>query len=167
MPTRQGGILLKKSMTCLRRNWRVMTTLPALSTPCTWNTFLARSTPMVLTCMWTTPSGDSLFNDHPLAHSMPGAGVVHHIIRVLDRVCSRAKLADVTPHTLRHTFASVAGDLGFSELTIAGLLGHAARGVTQGYVHLDSALVVAADRVSERIAELLDGAASGTQRKKG
>jgi len=25
------------------------------------------------------PSGDSLFNDHPLAHSMPGAGVVHHI----------------------------------------------------------------------------------------
>jgi hypothetical protein len=31
--------------------------------------------------MWTTPSGDSLFNDHPLAHSMPGAGVVHHIIR--------------------------------------------------------------------------------------
>jgi len=46
-------------------------------------TFLARSTPMVLTCMWTTPSGDSLFNDHPLAHSMPGAGVVHHIIRAV------------------------------------------------------------------------------------
>src|SRR5215208_22784 len=60
-----------------------MTTLPALSTPCTWNTFLARSTPMVLTCMWTTPSGDSLLNNHPLAHSMPGAGVVHHIIRVV------------------------------------------------------------------------------------
>jgi hypothetical protein len=37
---------------------------------------------MVLTCMWTTPSGDSLLNNHPLAHSMPGAGVVHHIIRV-------------------------------------------------------------------------------------
>jgi hypothetical protein len=31
--------------------------------------------------MWTTPSGDSLFNDHPLTHSMSGAGVVHHIIR--------------------------------------------------------------------------------------
>src|SRR5579863_4255822 len=59
-----------------------MTTLPALSTPCTWNTFLARSTPMVLICMWTTPSGDSLLNDHPLAHLMPGAGVVHDIIRV-------------------------------------------------------------------------------------
>ena len=41
------------------------------------------STPMVLTCMWTTPSGDSLFNNHPLAHSMRGAGIVHYII--LDR----------------------------------------------------------------------------------
>jgi len=38
--------------------------------------------------MWTTPSGDSLLNDHPLAHSMPGAGVVHHIIRV-DSAASR------------------------------------------------------------------------------
>ena len=45
------------------------------------------------------------------------------VVRVLDRICERAKLADVTPHTLRHTFASLAGDLGFSELTIAALLG--------------------------------------------
>jgi hypothetical protein len=51
--------------------------------------------------------------------------------------------------------ASVAGDLGFSELTIAGLLGHSARGVTQRYVHLDTALVVAADRVSMEIANML------------
>jgi integrase len=72
-------------------------------------------------------------------------------------VCVEAGLKDVTPHVLRHTFASVAGDLGFSELTIAGLLGHSARGVTQGYVHLDTALVVAADRVSAEIAKLLDG----------
>jgi hypothetical protein len=58
---------------------------------------------------------------------------------MLDRVCAKAELEQVTPHVLRHTFASVAGDLGFSELTIAGLLGHSARGVTQGYVHLDTA----------------------------
>jgi hypothetical protein len=32
--------------------------------------------------MWTTPSRDSLFNNHPLAHSMPEVGVVHPIIRV-------------------------------------------------------------------------------------
>lgn len=44
-----------------------------------------------------------------------GAGHFIGVVRVLDRVCARAKLEDVTPHVLRHTFASVAGDLGFSE----------------------------------------------------
>jgi hypothetical protein len=39
------------------------------------------------------PSGDSLFNDHPLAHSMPGAGVVHHII--FDQVIELSLRADV------------------------------------------------------------------------
>jgi integrase len=76
--------------------------------------------------------------------------------KVLARVCKRAKLESVTPHVLRHTFASVAGDLGYSELTIAGLLGHASGSVTAGYVHLDSALVSAADRVSAIIAAALD-----------
>jgi hypothetical protein len=38
-----------------------------------------------------------------------------------------------------------------------GLLGHSSRGVTQGYVHLDVALVVAAERVSAEIATILDG----------
>lgn len=77
--------------------------------------------------------------------------------KVLARVSVRAKLKGVTPHSLRHTFASIAGDLGFSELTIAGLLGHAAGSVTSGYVHLDSSLVAAADRVSAVIAAALDG----------
>lgn len=74
----------------------------------------------------------------------------------LSRLCASAKIEGVTPHTLRHTFGSVAGDLGFSELTIAALLGHAARGVTQGYVHLDEALKLAATRTCEEIALLLD-----------
>jgi integrase len=88
------------------------------------------------------------------------------VVRVLDRVCVKAKLEGVTPHVLRHTFASVAGDLGFSELTIAGLLGHSARGVTQGYVHLDTALIVAADRVSAEIAQLLDSATASKHPKR-
>jgi len=79
----------------------------------------------------------------------------------LRRLCLIAKLDDVTPHTLRHTFGSVAGDLGFSELTIAALLGHAARGVTQGYVHIDDALRLAADHVSAEIAMLLDERRNG------
>jgi len=49
----------------------------------------------------------------------------------------------------------VAGELGFSELTIAALLGHSARGVTQGYVHIDEALTLAATRTCEEIASLL------------
>jgi integrase len=78
--------------------------------------------------------------------------------RVLDRVCGRAQLLDVTLHTLRHTFASVAAELGFSTLTIAGMLGHTVPGVTARYGHIpDSALVAAADRVSARIAAVLDG----------
>ena len=69
-----------------------------------------------------------------------------------------AELERIIPHALRHTFASVAAELGFSELTISGLLGHSARGVTQRYSHVpDSALLAAADRVSARIAAALDG----------
>ena len=85
-----------------------------------------------------------------------GEGHFIGIVRVLDRVCAKAGLTDVTPHTLRHTFASVAGDLGFSELTIAALLGHAARGVTQRYVHIDEALRLAADRISSEITAILE-----------
>jgi len=76
---------------------------------------------------------------------------------VLHALCTIAGIERVSPHVLRHTFGSVAGDMGFSELTIAGLLGHGARGSTQIYVHLDEALRLAADRVSEKIANLLDG----------
>ena len=95
-----------------------------------------------------------------------GDGHFVGVVRVLDRVCARANLDDVTPHVLRHTFASVAGDLGFSELTIAGLLGHSARGVTQRYIHLDTALVVAADRVSAHVANLLDSTATAKTLRK-
>jgi integrase len=74
---------------------------------------------------------------------------------VMARVCKIADLKGVTPHVLRHSYASIAAELGYSELTIAGLLGHAAGSVTAGYVHLDQALVTAADRVSAVIADAL------------
>lgn len=75
---------------------------------------------------------------------------------VMERVMKKAGFDGVTLHTLRHTFASMGGELGFTELTIAGLLGHSARGVTQRYIHLDEALQVAADRISTHIEGLLD-----------
>ena len=86
-----------------------------------------------------------------------GGGHFVGVVKVLDRIAARAGLKDVSPHVLRHTFSSVAGDLGFSKLTIAGLLGHAAKGDTESYVHLDTALLSAADRVSAHIAAALDG----------
>lgn len=75
----------------------------------------------------------------------------------LRALCTIAGIKGVTPHVLRHTFGSVAGDMGFSELTIKALLGHGARGSTQNYVHLDEALRLAVERVSSKIENLLEG----------
>lgn len=84
----------------------------------------------------------------------------------LERLCASVGIKAVTPHTLRHTFASVAGDLGFSELTIRALLGHAAQNVTQGYVHVDEALKLAVTRTCGEIAALLEaGEQAGNSQK--
>jgi integrase len=79
------------------------------------------------------------------------------------RIAKRAAFAaDVTPHVLRHSFASVAADLGFSELTIAALIGHKKASVTSKYAHhADAVLLQAADTVSDRIAELMGDAQPG------
>jgi PAS domain S-box-containing protein len=64
----------------------------------------------------------------------------------------------VTPHVLRHSFASVANDLGFTESTIAAMLGHSRGTVTSKYIHtLDAALIMATDTISGYIEGLLDG----------
>jgi len=67
-------------------------------------------------------------------------------------------LEGLTMHGLRHGFASFAADLGMTEITIAGLLGHSAATVTGRYIHhVDTALCAAADRVTARIAAAMDG----------
>lgn len=67
-------------------------------------------------------------------------------------------LFGVTPHVLRHSFASIANDLGFTEVTIATLVGHAKGSETSKYIHtLDTALIMAADTISGYIQGLLDG----------
>jgi integrase len=76
----------------------------------------------------------------------------------LDRICTKARLEGVTVQVLRHSFAAPAAEMGFSELTIAGLLGHSVPGVTARYAHIpDAALSAAADRVAKRLAAALDG----------
>ena len=82
--------------------------------------------------------------------------------KALNRVCARAGLTGVTVHVLRHSFAATAAEMGFSELTIAGLLGHSVPGVTARYAHVpDTALRVAADQVAARIASALNGELAG------
>jgi integrase len=61
--------------------------------------------------------------------------------------------ADVTLHVLRHSLASVAADLGMSELAIAGLLGHKTASVTGRYVHAaDAVMIRAADTAADAVA---------------
>jgi integrase len=89
----------------------------------------------------------------------PGAkGSSHYqgLNKVAPRIFEAANLNDVSCHVLRHTFASVASGLGYSDGTIAGLLGHKGRGVTSRYIHRpDAALASAAEAVSLKIAELM------------
>jgi integrase len=84
-----------------------------------------------------------------------GSGPFTAVSACLRRICKLVGVEDVTPHTLRHTFGSVAGDLGFSELTIRAMLGHASQNVTQHYVHIDEALKLAVKRTSDEIEKVL------------
>jgi integrase len=70
--------------------------------------------------------------------------------------------SDVTPHTLRHSFTSLAADLGYSDPTIGALIGHKGRTMTSRYIHAaDAVLLAAVDAVADRIMELMHGPSSG------
>jgi integrase len=72
------------------------------------------------------------------------------------RLMKGAGLDGITPHTMRHSFASVAGDLGYADSTIAAMLGHAVGTMTSRYVHkLDAVLVAAANKVAAEVYRLM------------
>jgi integrase len=77
--------------------------------------------------------------------------------KLWDKVTALGALPrDITPHVLRHSFASLAGDLGYSDPTIAALIGHQGHTMTSKYIHAaDAVLLAAADRVADRTAELM------------
>jgi integrase len=106
---------------------------------------LLETLPLRKGCPWVFPAGR-------------GNGHYVGVPKVLKRLCTKIGLKGVTVHVLRHSFAAAAAEMGFSELTIAGLLGHSVPGVTARYAHIpDSALAAAADRVCARIAAALEG----------
>jgi integrase len=76
--------------------------------------------------------------------------------KIARSIFTLAELTGVSPHTLRHSYASVAVDLGLSELTIASLLGHRKASVTSKYApHADATLLQAADQVARGVSELM------------
>jgi integrase len=89
--------------------------------------------------------------------SWRGEGRMSGFPKVWARVARFGPLdRQVTPHVLRHSFASLAADLGLSEPTIAALIGHKGRSMTSRYLHsADAVLLSAADQVADRIVEML------------
>jgi integrase len=97
---------------------------------------------------------------HAGRHVFPASRGDGHLVggpKIFAKACQAAKLDNVTLHTLRHSFASVALELGYSELTIGSLLGHASHSTTSRYAHhIDRTLREAADRVSKTVAERME-----------
>ncbi|MBB4402569.1 MULTISPECIES: tyrosine-type recombinase/integrase [Rhizobium/Agrobacterium group] len=97
-------------------------------------------------------------NPHVLPSPRKEEGYYTALDTAMERVTEAAGISGVTSHTLRHSYASVAGDLGFTEITISALLGHAAGNVTQRYVHhLDTVLIAAANKVSGEVERMMTG----------
>jgi integrase len=101
--------------------------------------------------------------DQVFPASRGAAGTVLHLKKFWPRIAKLGGLpADVTPHVLRHSYASLAADLGYSEPTIAALVGHKGHSVTSRYMHVaDAVLLAAADAVASRTAELLGEVGAG------
>jgi integrase len=100
-----------------------------------------------------TPSGQLVFP----ATRGSGDVIMSGFKKLWKRIAKLGDLpSDVTPHVLRHSFASLAADLGYSEPVIAALVGHQGRSTTSRYLHsADAVLLAAADAVADRTLELM------------
>jgi integrase len=86
-----------------------------------------------------------------------GEGCMSGFRSMWNRIANLAELpTDVTPKVLRHSYISLAADLGYSEPTIAAMVGHKGHTITSRYIHsADAVLLAAADVVTRRTAELM------------
>lgn len=90
-----------------------------------------------------------------------GGGEMTGFISYFRRVAALAGFgADVIPYTLRHSFISLAADLGFHETTIGPLVGHKVGATTtRRYIHTADAVQLATvDAIAKRTAELMGDA---------
>ena len=81
-----------------------------------------------------------------------------------DRIRRRAGLADLRLHDLRHSFASIMVNKGFSLYLVQRLLGHSQPRMTQRYAHLAPQTLLEA---AEVVGKAIDEAASGIERDAG
>jgi integrase len=88
------------------------------------------------------------------------------ITKAWARIRTAAGLEDLRLHDLRHSYASVAVDVGLSLPAIGGLLGHTQASTTKRYAHLRDAMKAqAAELVGERIAAAMEGRTTTERRK--
>jgi len=87
-----------------------------------------------------------------------GDGPMLGFRKIWDRITRLGSVPDdITPNVLRHSFASLASDLGYSESTIAALIGHRGRTITSRYIHsADTVLLAAADCIADRTWSLME-----------
>ncbi len=91
-----------------------------------------------------------------------GSGAMAGFHSIWARIFRASLPPDITPHTLRHSFASVAADLGYGDATIASIIGHKRAGITARYTHsADAVLLAAADVIAARLLDLMGDAVSG------
>ena len=97
--------------------------------------------------------------DNP--YVIPGSKEGRHLVglqKFWERIRAEADIPDVRVHDLRHTFASIAADMGFSLQAIGKLLGHKKASSTERYAHLaDAPLKQATETVSATIAGRMSG----------
>ena len=89
--------------------------------------------------------------------SSRGGGAMTGFPRILQRIGDLGRVPrDITAHVFRHSYSSLASDLGYSEPTIASMIGHAGQTVTSRYIHTaDVVLLAAADVIAEKTVDLL------------
>jgi integrase len=93
-------------------------------------------------------------NDGGLVFPPPRSARPLDLKHAVARIRARGGLPpDISAHTLRHSFASLAADLGYAESTIAQLIGHKGHSITSRYLHgADAVLLAAADAVASETA---------------
>ncbi len=120
------------------------------------------------------PISDYVFPSGPDAGGYKGLPNLWRTVQKTARVAAESASAErgepapdvgpldgITLHSLRHSFAGVAEQLGATIPTIAAMLGHRLGGVTGGYIlkRVDVLLVDAANRVGDHVEMLMRGEA--------